>query len=193
METSLPEPAQAARSKNQQNNAKEVSSPGAAITPAPTPVVGSFQLPNEARRSRGTAQDLPTESTSAIASKRKQTAPPSPQHSGYQGTARPARKPSADSVPKSRTRPTISILTSAKPTTSSARKTLTAKKSTTQPTGNIFTSGRTRKLRPRLKDTMSDPTREPKLFGKHRQLRQVCYFRLCIPPCDYLTDVYRTL
>ena len=186
IETSFPEPAQAARSQNQQKNAKEVSSPGAVVTPAPTPVVGSFQLPNEVRRARGTALELPTESASAISSKRKQTTPPSPQHTGYQQTARPARKPSADSVPKSKTRPTISIPTSTKPTTSNTRKTLTAKKSTTQPTCNIFTSGKTRKLRPGLKDMMSDPTREPKLFGKHRQLRQVCFL-------DYVYSLVATL
>jgi chromo domain-containing protein 1 len=185
IEISHSEPAQAARSQNQQKNAKGVSSPGAPVTPVPTPVVGSFQLPNEVRRPRGT--ELPTESSSGINSKRKQTAPPSPQNTGYQGTARPARKTSADTAPRSRTRPTISIPTSSKPAAPSTRKTLTAKKSTTQPTGNIFTSGKTRKLRPGLKDMMSDPTREPRLFGKHRQIRQVCYFRLCKPPCNHLT------
>jgi chromo domain-containing protein 1 len=185
IEISHSEPAQAARSQNQPKNAKGVSSPGAPVTPVPTPVVGSFQLPNEVRRPRGT--ELPTESSSGISSKRKQTAPPSPQNTGYQGTARPARKTSADTAPRSRTRPTISIPTSSKPAAPSTRKTLTAKKSTTQPTGNIFTSGKTRKLRPGLKDMMSDPTREPRLFGKHRQIRQVCYFRLCKPPCNHLT------
>ncbi|EAQ86721.1 hypothetical protein CHGG_07974 [Chaetomium globosum CBS 148.51] len=172
IEAILPEPAQAARPQSQQKNTKEVSSSGVAVTPAPTPVVGSFQLPNEVKRTRGTAQELPTESSSAISTKRKQTAPPSPQNTGYQGTARPTRKVPADAVPKSKTRPTISIPTSARPITSNTRRTLTAKKSTTQPTGNIFTSGKTRKPRPSLKDTMSDPTREPKLFAKHRQVRQ---------------------
>ncbi|KAH6851006.1 hypothetical protein B0I37DRAFT_404708 [Chaetomium sp. MPI-CAGE-AT-0009] len=173
IEASLLEPAQAARPQNRQKNAKEVPSSGLAATPAPTQVVGSSQSPNEVRSPRGTAQELPTELSSAISSKRKQTA--TPQTTGYQGTARPASKTSADTVPKPKTRPTISIPTKAastKPSTSGTRKTLTAKKSTTQPAGNIFTSGKTRKLRPGLKDMMSDLTREPKLFAKHRQRRQ---------------------
>ncbi|KAK3297734.1 uncharacterized protein B0H64DRAFT_319377 [Chaetomium fimeti] len=174
IETSLPEPTQAVRPQNPQKNAKEVSSPDSATTPAPTHVVGSSQPPNEVRRPRGTAEELPTDTSSAISTKRKQTTPP--QTTGYQGTARPTRKASADAVPKSKTRPTISIPTktapSSRPTTSGIRKTLTAKKSATQPAGNIFTSGKIRKLRPGLKDTMSDLTKEPKLFAKHRQCRQ---------------------
>lgn len=55
--------------------------------------------------------------------------------------------------------------------TPASRKPLTAKKSTRQPTGNIFTGGKMRKPRLSLKDIMSDSTKEPKLFDRHRYRR----------------------
>ncbi|KAK3901956.1 hypothetical protein C8A05DRAFT_34356 [Staphylotrichum tortipilum] len=140
---------------------------------AATPAVGSAPPQDEARQSMPAARE-PTESS--LANQREQTARPQP--TGYQGTARRPSKPSStDSAPKSKTRPAVTIPRTTAPTISKpslgARKTLTAKKSTAQPAGNIFTSGKPRRQRANLGDAMSDTTKTPQLFDKHRQRRLV--------------------
>ncbi|KAK4241073.1 hypothetical protein C8A03DRAFT_12628 [Achaetomium macrosporum] len=117
-------------------------------------------------------QELGTKTSSST--KRKQTE--HHQTIGYQGTARrPTNTPTSD-APKPKTRLLTPIQTTAPSSgqlTPAARKTLTAKRSTKQPTGNIFTSGKKPRTRPNLKDVASDPTKDPKLFDKHRYRRLV--------------------
>ncbi|KAK4042330.1 hypothetical protein C8A01DRAFT_44710 [Parachaetomium inaequale] len=169
IEAPVPEPAQAARPQNQPKVFKGV--PGSQpVTPVTVPVAASFRPSNEARRSATGVQRQQTEPSSATGTKRRQTAPA--QATLYPGTARKPSKTSTDTMPKSKTRLALSIPTTTTPRPmSAARKPLTAKKSTTQPTGNIFTGGKTRKPRASLKDAMSDPTKDPKLFAKFRQRR----------------------
>ncbi|KAK4111161.1 hypothetical protein N656DRAFT_830289, partial [Canariomyces notabilis] len=51
------------------------------------------------------------------------------------------------------------------------QRTLTAKKGTKKPAGNIFTGGKLRKPRSNLRDAISDPTKEPRFFATHRRRR----------------------
>ncbi|KAK3304303.1 uncharacterized protein B0T15DRAFT_512472 [Chaetomium strumarium] len=95
---------------------------------------------------------------------------------GYQGTARRPSDTQKSAVPKSKTRFPAPILTTAPSSEQlppTARKTLTAKRSTKPPAGNIFTSGKKPKVRPKLKDVASDPTKGPKLFDRFRYRRLV--------------------
>ena len=168
-ELSVSEPTPMALPQNQQSISKGVSA--SEVPPVATSAAGSTQMRNEARR-HSIGPKPQTEAPFATTNERRQTAPL--QTTGYQGTARRPSKTSTatDAVPKSKPRP--SILTPGVPSTNSnlgARKTLTAKKSTTQPTGNIFTSGKMIKQRASLKDVMSDTTKPSQLFDKHRYRR----------------------
>ena len=171
VELSASEPTPTALPQNQQRISKGVPTSRSELPPIITSTAGSTQLRNEARR-QSIGPKPQTEAPSPTTNERRQTAPP--QTAGYQGTARKSSKTSTttDAVPKSKPRPSISI-PGVLPINSNprARKNLTAKKSTSQPTGNIFTSGKRRKQRTSLKDLMSDTTKEPKLFNKHRPRR----------------------
>ncbi len=168
IELSVSETMPTALPQNQQRISKGGSTSRPEVTPITTSAARSNQLRNEARpHNIGPKQQ--TEAPSATSKEQRQTAPL--QTTGYQGTARrPGRtSTTTDAVPKSK--PRLSILTPGAPPTNSnlgARKNLTAKKSTTQPTGNIFTSGKMRKQRSSLKDVMSDTSKQPKLFSKVR-------------------------
>ncbi|KAK4149385.1 hypothetical protein C8A00DRAFT_18911 [Chaetomidium leptoderma] len=170
IEAEASEPAPVPRPPKPQNVLRRVPSSG------PAAIVGSSRPQDEPRQSSTSGQELQTDVDTSSLAKRKQTA--HVQTTGYQGTARKPNKDSTNAAPKSKTRLAISIPTSI-PTAAApsirpaprARKTLMAKKSTTQPTGNIFTSGKIRKQRGSLKDVMSDATKSPKLFDKHRYRR----------------------
>ncbi|KAL2265368.1 hypothetical protein VTJ83DRAFT_6468 [Remersonia thermophila] len=87
----------------------------------------------------------------------------------YQGTARLSTGAPAVSTSQ---QPTLSGPTPPVRTPPAAtKKTLTAKKSSAQPVGSIFVSGKKRKERGGLEDAMTDTTREPKLFDRFRYRR----------------------
>jgi chromo domain-containing protein 1 len=135
-----------------------------------TAPVGGSRPQNWPRRPSAASLESVTETP--LSTKRNQAAhPPS---TGYQGTARKMSKTSTDATSKSKARPANPIPaadpSSVRPTLE-VRKPLKAKKSMIQPTGNIFTGGKTRKPRANFKDTMSDPTKEQKFFAKHRYRR----------------------
>ncbi|KAB5585307.1 hypothetical protein GE09DRAFT_946368 [Coniochaeta sp. 2T2.1] len=81
-----------------------------------------------------------------------------PTSTGYQGTA---RKPSATGQ-STGSRPRGILSNSSR----GPKVKLTARK-TAQVAGNVFAGGKTRKVRQGLKDLMSDPTRQPKMFPNH--------------------------
>jgi chromo domain-containing protein 1 len=118
-------------------------------------------------------QETATKASSSA--KHKHIEPPQ-QTIGYQGTARRPSNAQTSAAPKSNTKLLTPIQTPV-PSTEQlrpvARKTHTAKRSTKPPAGNIFTSGKKPKARPKLKDVASDPTRDPKLFDKFRYRRLV--------------------
>ncbi|OIW25825.1 hypothetical protein CONLIGDRAFT_647555 [Coniochaeta ligniaria NRRL 30616] len=96
----------------------------------------------------------------------KDSGPPSrlerPSSTGYQGTA---RRPSLSTSSSNR-----GILPA--PGKPAVAKRFTAKKSAPVPgTSNVFAGGKIRKARVGFKDAMSDPTKEPKLFTRHRYRR----------------------
>jgi chromo domain-containing protein 1 len=169
-----PEPSQKTRPPIQQKIFKGAPDAQLDLPSISATVSSSSGAQNQANKRPSLGrQESQTDASSST--KGKQTAA-QPQTTGHQGTARRPSKAATDVLPELRTRPASSIPTattgpSAKPSLG-ARKTLTARKSTAQPTGNIFTSGKMRKQRASLKDVMSDPTREPKLFDKHRYRRK---------------------
>ncbi|KAB5528128.1 hypothetical protein GE09DRAFT_975632 [Coniochaeta sp. 2T2.1] len=81
-----------------------------------------------------------------------------PTSTRYQGTA---RKPSATGQ-STGSRPRGILSSSSR----GPKLKLTARK-TAQVAGNVFAGGKTRKVRQGLKDLMSDPTRQPKMFPNH--------------------------
>lgn len=171
-ETEIAGPAQPALPQNQKRA-------NYAATPATAPAVGSQSIaPDSARLPPrlGARGKEPTEPPQIVAvSREQQTAAAQPL--GYQGTGRRTSKTSADSLPKSIHGPSTSNSKRApesrpKPATEN-RRALTARKSTVQPAGNIFTGGRLTKTRPNLAAAMADTSREPKLFEKHRTRRLV--------------------
>ncbi|GAB1313345.1 Chromo domain-containing protein [Madurella fahalii] len=177
IDDSVLEPAVRPRAKNQQTTFKGITFKGipnfrSATTTGATAAAEGFRVRNEAKRSaEGPATNR--EPTSSLPLQRDQLG--HPQSAGYQGTARKPSRQYANAAQKSNTKPANAVPPST-PTTANKppqalRKPLTAKKSTNQPTGNIFTGGKMRKARASLKDVMSDPTKEPKLFDRHRYRR----------------------
>ncbi|KAL2116642.1 hypothetical protein VTJ04DRAFT_8810 [Mycothermus thermophilus] len=140
------------------------SSGGAQVAPGPA----SPQAPKEARAQRKGSVEKTTPSqpdARPSAKPRQNIQDPNVGVTGYQGTARPSKPFLVATQPRS----SASMSAAGPASTTTKKKALTAKKSTA--TGNIFVSGKKTKPRPGLKDIMGDPTREPKLFGKHRYRR----------------------
>ncbi|KAH8903997.1 hypothetical protein BR93DRAFT_883729 [Coniochaeta sp. PMI_546] len=88
-----------------------------------------------------------------------------PSSTGYQGTA---RRPSATGLGTiSGNRAVLSA-----PAMPAVAKRFTAKKSVPLPgASNVFAGGKKRKPRMEFKDAISDPTKDPKLFTRHRHRR----------------------
>lgn len=160
----------APRPTSQQRIFKGIPSPAHSSTLQQTlPSAGGPRLQDESRRSSTVSQESRAERPSLTSAKRIQTSQPT--STGYQGTARKPSKSSADNTaPKPRPRPTTITGPAApiQPKLNPVKKTLKAKKSMTQPTGNIFTGGKTRKPRPKFKEAISDPTKDQRFFDKHR-------------------------
>ncbi|KAH6620945.1 hypothetical protein B0J18DRAFT_211973 [Chaetomium sp. MPI-SDFR-AT-0129] len=161
----------------EENTTEIAGSEKYAATQATAPAVGSQSIgPGSARLSPplGARGKEPTEPPQIGAVNRaQQTAATQP--TGYQGTGRRASKTSIDSLPKSIPGPSTSnskrVPESGPKPAPENRRALTAKKSTIQPAGNIFTGGKQTKSRPNLAIAMADTSREPKLFEKHRTRR----------------------
>ncbi|KAK4133283.1 hypothetical protein BT67DRAFT_62332 [Trichocladium antarcticum] len=139
--------------------------PTAPALPSGTSANGSSSRPQTETRRPSITTETASSTKKAQAARLRST--------GYHGTARKPSKPSADAALKRKTGPVSHTMGAAPSSVKPAgvQKPLKAKKSVIQPTGNIFTGGKTRKPRPGLKDAMSDPTKEQKFFGKHRQRR----------------------
>ncbi|KAL2017283.1 hypothetical protein VTK56DRAFT_2352 [Thermocarpiscus australiensis] len=164
------EPAARRRAPNQQKISKDSPSPAPASLPSSTASTdgpgprSEARLPSIANQGLGPAASTANHrSVPSSSSKQNQTAGAA--STGYQGTARKPSKTPAEAVSKLKTRPAVP--SSVRPT----QKKLTAKKSTMQPTGNIFTGGKMRKPRANLDAVISDPTKEPKFFGQLRKRR----------------------
>ncbi|AEO61576.1 hypothetical protein MYCTH_109232 [Thermothelomyces thermophilus ATCC 42464] len=194
------EPVKEALRQSQQRARKRAPSPKPASVSAAGPLIGSSRRLSEGGRPSSVVWEAQTDLSSAVPERRQ----PVPSRTGYQGSSnKSASTATPDTAPKSNGRPAIALATTTapppRPSGTSSRKTFTAKKSAAQPTGNIFTSGKTRKPRASLKDSMSDPTKDPKLFRKHRQ-RWQAYKRSRdkedLPPLDVsrleLYDLRRT-
>lgn len=164
VESTTPHPTTSRRPPSQQQIFKGIPSSGStplsnaadsnsARTPPGTPGSSRPRNADHERRSPITASSAPST---------KQSSPTQPPSTGYPGTARKqSRGPKA---------PAVAAVPTIKPA-SGVRKTLKAKKSAVRPAGNIFTSGKTRKSRPDLRQAMSDPSKEPRFFCKHRHRR----------------------
>ncbi|KXX80672.1 Chromo domain-containing protein 1 [Madurella mycetomatis] len=171
IEDSASGPAVTSRPKKQQSIFKGIPTPRSTMDTGGTASAERCRVRDETKRpGEGPAADR--EHTS-LSSQRNQLG--HPQSAGYPGTARKTSKQYADAGQKSKTKLANQVPPSG-PTTvnkppQAARKPLTAKKSTAQPAGNIFTGGKMGKARASLKDVMSDPTKEPKLFDRYRYRR----------------------
>ncbi|SPQ27684.1 cda5f31c-8282-4ee5-8d18-f7a5df44c32c [Thermothielavioides terrestris] len=160
--------------QNQHNISEDVPSSGPQRPSSLSPTAAADGSGPRDGTSKRPAAENHGSGTGASSSANRRTPIVAPPITGYQGTAKRASKTSTDALPMLKTRLPGSLPkpspTSVRPTPA-ARKPLMAKKSTSQPAGNIFTSGKTRKARPGLKDVMSDPTKAAKLFDKHRHRR----------------------
>ncbi|KAK4251643.1 hypothetical protein C7999DRAFT_10595 [Corynascus novoguineensis] len=198
IEISSAEPSQAAGLQKQPKASKQLPNPKPTGTSIASQSVGSSRRLNDARRLSTDVQDVQTELSSTNPGRKQTTS----SQAGYQGASRrPVDRAAQGAVPKSN-RHTITIPTTTVPPGQSTARTHTshtAKKSTTQATGNIFTSGRVTRFRASINDSMSDPSKDPKLFGKYRQ-RRLAYKRSRekedLPPLDIsnleLYDLRRT-
>lgn len=128
---------------------------------------GSAKTPDKPRKQKlqGDAPSRP-----GLARKVSKVSGPSsrlerPSTTGYQGTA---RRPSITGLSTSLgNRGLLSA-----PGKPAVAKRFTAKKSAAIPgASNVFAGGKVRKTRVGLKDAMSDPTKDPKLFTRHRHRR----------------------
>jgi chromo domain-containing protein 1 len=147
--------------------AKKRRSPAQPRKPSSTTTTGSPGTPSKAPRhtSQGDARPRP-----GLARKvSKDSGPPSrkerPSSTGYQGSARRAPLPG----PKTSSG-NPGILSA--PGKAAGAKVYTARKSVPVPgASNVFAGGKVRKARVGLKDSISDPTKDPKLFTKYRYRR----------------------
>ncbi|KAK3997162.1 chromo domain-containing protein 1 [Cladorrhinum sp. PSN332] len=119
------------------------------------------------------------DTSASSSSATKKTQAPQPPSTGYQGTARKASREHVDPLPKSKAQGSVSASKAApsviaKPTGGIDRPAthLKAKKSATHVSGNIFTSGKTRKQRPGLSDVMADASKPQQMFQKARYVRK---------------------
>ncbi|KAK4228383.1 chromo domain-containing protein 1 [Podospora fimiseda] len=112
----------------------------------------------------------------------KKTPASQPSTTGYSGTARKLSRDQADSLPKSKAQGSIAAPKASSSSSSAVAKStggitklhaqLKAKKSAVHATGNIFTSGKTRKPRTSLSNAMADGQKPQSLFNKARFLRK---------------------
>ncbi|KAK0708992.1 hypothetical protein B0T26DRAFT_654105 [Lasiosphaeria miniovina] len=125
--------------------------------------------PSAAKQTAASNQRATPASSKTLAERRSLT--------GYQGTARKAaaKSPSGNAAGQSKTQTSTrgGAASSARMASDTQKGHLTAKKSALnkRPSGNIFSGGTMRKTRAPLLDSISDPSKEPKLFGKLRTRR----------------------